>query len=67
MRNERRATGDMLEAIFTATKTDTHLENLLAGVKEYADVYVLARQRQKDCDGMGGLATMKKEFRDVVY
>ena len=27
---------------------------------------MLARQRQKGCDGMGELATMKEEFRDVV-
>jgi SOS response regulatory protein OraA/RecX len=27
---------------------------------------VLARQRQKGCDGMGELATMKEEFRDVI-
>ncbi|MFZ2198298.1 MAG: hypothetical protein WAV13_11225 [Thermodesulfovibrionales bacterium] len=33
---------------------------------EYARVYVLARQRQKGCDGMGELATMKEEFREVV-
>lgn len=27
---------------------------------------MLARQRQKGCDGMGELATIKEEFRDVV-
>ncbi len=42
------------------------LARLLDEVREYASVYVLARQRQKGCDGMGELATMKEEFRDVV-
>jgi hypothetical protein len=27
---------------------------------------MLARQRQKGCDGLGELVTMKEEFRDVV-
>ena len=27
---------------------------------------MLARQRQKGCDGMGELSTMKEECRDVI-
>jgi hypothetical protein len=34
--------------------------------REYASAYVHARQRQKGCKGMGELATMKKEYRDVI-
>ncbi|MEW6118234.1 MAG: hypothetical protein AB1553_15250 [Nitrospirota bacterium] len=42
------------------------LRTCLGEGREYAQVYVLARQRQKGCDGMGELATMKEEFRDVI-
>ena len=56
----------MLKNIFEESKTDPRLSSLLADAVEYAEVYVLARQRQKGCDGMGELATTKEEFRDVV-
>ncbi len=56
----------MILPIFKASKSDAQLSGLLDDAKEYAHVYVLARQRQKGCDGMGELATMKEEFRDVV-
>ena len=56
----------MIVAIKNASKSDTGLARLLDEACEYASVYVLARQRQKGCDGMGELATMKEEFRDVV-
>lgn len=56
----------MMKNIIEAAKSDPGLARLLNEVREYASVYVLARQRQKGCDGMGELATMKEEFRDVV-
>ncbi len=56
----------MIRNIFEESETDSRLSSLLADAVEYAQVYVLARQRQKGCDGMGELATMKDEFRDVV-
>ncbi len=56
----------MFNTIHRASKSDSELARLLDEVKEFAQVYVLARQRQKGCDGMGELATMKEEFRDVV-
>ncbi len=56
----------MMDTILNASKADTGLASLLDEVREYASVYVLARQRQKGCDGMGELATMKEEFRDAV-
>ena len=55
-----------MKNIIEAAKSDLRLARLLDEVREYASVYVLARQRQKGCDGMGELATMKEEFRDVV-
>ena len=55
-----------MKNIIEAAKSDPGLARLLDEVREYASVYVLARQRQKGCDGMGELATMKEEFRDAV-
>lgn len=49
-----------------ASESDTQLVRLLAEASEYAQFYVLARQRQKGCDGMGELATMKAEFGDII-
>lgn len=56
----------MIRTIFKAAKSEAQLAGLLNEAREYAQVYVLARQRQKGCDGMGELATMKEEFRDVI-
>jgi len=55
-----------MKKIIKAAQSDPVLVRLLGEVCEYASVYVLARQRQKGCDGMGELATVKEEFRDVI-
>jgi hypothetical protein len=55
-----------LGEITDSAKTDQKLLSLLTEAREYAGVYVLARQRQKGCDGMGELVTMKEEFRDII-
>lgn len=55
-----------LDAVKNRAKSDRRLSVLFDLAVEYAQIYVLARQRQKGCDGMGELATMKEEFRDVV-
>ncbi len=56
----------MLEEILQMTAADTRLSFLVERAREYAHVYSLAKRRQKGCDGMGELATVKEEFRDVV-
>ena len=56
----------MFNTIQQASKPDAQLARFLDEAREYASVYVLARQRQKGCDGMGELATMKEEFKDIV-
>jgi uncharacterized protein YdcH (DUF465 family) len=43
-------------------KDDTHLTRLFEKVREYAELYLIAKQRQKGCDGMGEVATLKDEF-----
>lgn len=55
----------MIKSILEASASDQRLSAILEEAKEFAQVYVLARKRQKGCDGMGELATMKEEFRDV--
>jgi hypothetical protein len=56
----------MIKSSLTASASDQRLSAILDEAKEFAQVYVLSRQRQNGCDGMGELATMKEEFRDVV-
>lgn len=56
----------MITAISERSKSDPGLAALVDEAKELAEVYVIVRQRQKGCDGMGELATIKEEFRDVV-
>ena len=56
----------MFNAIQHASKSDIQLDKLLAEARDFARVYVLVRQRQKGCDGMGELATLREEFRDVA-
>jgi hypothetical protein len=56
----------MFNTIQQESKSDLQLAKLLAEARDFAQVYVLARQRQKGCDGMGELATLMEEFRDVA-
>lgn len=56
----------MIITIEVASKSDSQLAKLLSETREYAHIYVLARKRQKGCDGMGEMVTMKEEFGDVV-
>jgi hypothetical protein len=53
---------DMISAIYEASKSDTRLAKLLENVQEYAHLYLIAKQRQKGCDGMGEMSTLKEEF-----
>jgi len=34
--------------------------------REYAQIYLLAKQRHKGCMGTGELMTLREEFRDAV-
>lgn len=47
-------------------KSDAQLEALLTKAQEYAEIYTMARKRQKGCDGMGELAMLKEEFQDSL-
>lgn len=41
---------------------DACLAGLFDKAQEYADLYLIVKQRQKGCDGMGEVATLKDEF-----
>jgi hypothetical protein len=56
----------MFETIFNAAKSDNHLAAFVEEAREYAQIYLLAKQRHKGCDGTGELMTLKEEFKDVV-
>ena len=56
----------MFNTIQQESQSDIHLAKLLAEARDFAQVYLLAGQRQRGCDGMGDLATLKEEFSDVV-
>ena len=56
----------MIRDILKASVLDQRLSAILDEVREYAQVYMLARQRHKGCEGTGELMTLKEEFRDVV-
>ena len=56
----------MIDDILKASKSDAQLVRRLEKVREYTQVYLLAKQRQKGCDEMGEVATLKDEFRGVL-
>ncbi len=56
----------MIKAIAEKAGSDPGLLRLLGRAGEYGDIYLLAKKRQKGCDGMGELAMIKEEFREAV-
>jgi len=56
----------MIDTILQASKSDASLATLLDEAREYAQVYLLAKQRHKGCSGTGELMTLKEEFKDTV-
>jgi hypothetical protein len=52
----------IIRVILDLKKDDTHLTRLFDKVQEDAELYLIAKQRQKGCDGMGEVATLKDEF-----
>ncbi len=56
----------MLNAIVAASKQDARLTVFLDETREYAQVYLLAKQRHKGCGGTGELMTLKEEFKDTI-
>jgi len=52
----------IIETIQKFVPNDTQLARLFERVRESAELYLIAKQRQKGCDGMGEVATLKDEF-----
>jgi hypothetical protein len=57
---------DMISAIIEASKSDYQLARILENVQEYAQLYLIAKQRQKGCDGFGEVTNLKEEFSEVI-
>ena len=56
----------MIDQILKASKSDQDLSKLLETVREYAQVYLFAKQRQKGCNGFGEVTNLREEFKEVV-
>ena len=53
---------NIVQDIQRLAQGDAQLARLFERVREYAELYSIAKQRQKGCDGMGEVATLKDEF-----
>ncbi len=56
----------MINDIFNAARSDERLAALVEEVREYAQIYLLAKDRKKGCEGTGELMTLREEFRDAL-
>jgi len=56
----------MIDTVLNASKSDARLAALLDEAREYAQIYLLAKDRKKGCEGTGELMTLREEFRDAV-
>jgi hypothetical protein len=52
----------IVETIQQFVTNDAQLARLFDKVQEYAELYLIAKERQKGCDGMGEVATLKDDF-----
>ncbi len=57
---------NLLSTIAEHSRSDEQLLKLLNMASEYAEIYLLAKQRQKGCDGMGEMTNLKDEFKGVL-
>ena len=56
----------MIEIIIKTSRSDGHLSALVEDSREYAQIYLLAKQRHKGCDGAGEVMTLREEFTDTI-
>ena len=56
----------MIDTVLRIAKSDAHLAAVLDEAREYAQVYLLAKERKKGCEGTGELMTLREEFRDEI-
>ncbi len=55
-----------LDGILRESKTDALLARHLEEVQEYSQIYLLAKEGQKGCNGMAQLVSLKEEFKEVI-
>jgi hypothetical protein len=55
-----------IDIFLHASKSDARLTTLFDEACEYAQIYRLAKQRHKGCEGTGELMTLREEFRDTI-
>jgi hypothetical protein len=55
-----------VECILRESKTDVLLAGLVDEVREYGQIYLLAKARQKGCSGTAEFVALKEEFKDAI-
>ncbi|MEW6599331.1 MAG: hypothetical protein AB1499_00015 [Nitrospirota bacterium] len=55
-----------LDILADLKESDSRLSVMLSIASDYAEIYLLTKQRQKGCDGMGELSTVKEELIGVI-
>ena len=53
---------NLVNTIVEASQQDAQLAKLLENAIDYAQIYILAKERQKGCDEMGEVAMIKDEL-----
>lgn len=61
-----RALLNMIETIIKTSKSDDYLAFLVGEAREFAQIYLLAKQRHKACVGTGEFMTLREEFKDTI-
>ena len=56
----------MIGELQKIAETDSELKGRLEKVRDYAEVYLFAKKRQKGCDGLGEMTNLKDEFRSAL-
>jgi len=54
------------DELFQEATADALLAGHVEEVQEYAQLYLLAKERQKGCDGMAQFVALKEEFKDAI-
>jgi hypothetical protein len=57
---------NLLSTIREHSRSDEQLLKLLNMASEYTDIYFLAKQRQKGCDGLGEMTNLKDELKSAL-
>ncbi len=56
----------MLEEQIQTSKADAGLAALLDEMREFTQIYLLAKQRHKGCAGTGEFMTLREEYKDML-